>query len=98
MKLFDKMEISNALRYAISELVKESHVAGLFSKALDYSYIFEILAHDESLVHPALNTFEYKEEQVLISAYVHSLTSWQPNSDVEIGVIIFRRGVGSEEA
>ena len=52
-----KMEISHAFRNAISELVKESHVAGLFFKALDYSHIFDILAEDESLVHPFSNTF-----------------------------------------
>ena len=51
------MEIIHAVRNAIIELVKESHVSGLFFKALDYSHIFDILADDESLVHPFSNTF-----------------------------------------
>ena len=81
------MDWNNKLRHAIEKHVNDKNIAELFSKALDYSYVFDLLREDESLPMPEYSEFEYREKIMSDRVRKIELTCKQLNSDVEVGVV-----------
>ncbi len=50
------------MRHAINRCVTETQIREIFSKALDYTYVFDLPQEDESLPTPQYSEFEYREE------------------------------------
>ena len=55
------MDWNIRLRDAIYRCVKDEQLAKIFSQALYYKYVFDLLREDESLPMPEYSEFEYTE-------------------------------------
>ena len=84
------MDWNNKLRHAIDKHVNDQVLAELFSKVLDYTYVFDLPREDESLPMPQYSEFEYRKISEDGEKQQFELTCKQLNSDVEVGVIVER--------
>ena len=82
------MDWNIKLRHAIDNHVNDKDIASFFSQALDYTYVFDLLREDESLLIPEYSEFEYRD--VSEGRLWFKLTCRQLNSDLEVGVILYR--------